>query len=64
MGRFILKRFLYTLPVLWGVTVVVFLLVRILPGDIANYILGSGADPAAIAAPAIPSIPRTGPMAP
>ncbi len=50
MGRFILKRFLYTLPVLWGVTVVVFLLVRILPGDIANYILGSGADPAEIAA--------------
>ena len=35
---------------LWGVTVVVFLLVRILPGDIANYILGSGADPAEIAA--------------
>ena len=50
MGRFILKRFLFTLPVLWGVTVVVFLLVRILPGDIANYILGSGADPAEIAA--------------
>jgi peptide/nickel transport system permease protein len=50
MTRFILKRIAFTLPVVWGVTVVVFLLVRILPGDIANYILGSGADPAEIAA--------------
>ncbi len=50
MTRFVLKRLGFTLPVIWGVTVVVFLLVRILPGDIANYILGSGADPAEIAA--------------
>jgi peptide/nickel transport system permease protein len=50
LARFILKRLAFTLPVLWGVTVVVFLLVRILPGDIANYILGSGADPAEVQA--------------
>lgn len=43
MFRFLLYRIVYTLPVLFGVTVVVFLLVRLLPGDIATYILGAGA---------------------
>jgi peptide/nickel transport system permease protein len=50
VSRFILQRLLYTLPVLFGVTVVVFLLVRLLPGDIADYILGAGAPPEQVAA--------------
>jgi peptide/nickel transport system permease protein len=41
--RVLIQRLIYTLPVLFGVTVVVFLLVRLLPGDIATYILGAGA---------------------
>ncbi|MSQ29874.1 MAG: ABC transporter permease [Dehalococcoidia bacterium] len=50
MGQIILRRIAFTLPVLFGVTVVVFLLVRLLPGDIANYILGAGAPAEQVAA--------------
>ena len=39
MARFIAQRFLLTLPVLWGITVVIFLLVAILPGDIVDILL-------------------------
>ncbi|MFN8556700.1 MAG: ABC transporter permease [Dehalococcoidia bacterium] len=50
MLRYTARRLLFTLPVLWGVTVVVFLLVRLLPGDIATYILGPGAPAEQVAA--------------
>ena len=40
MARFIAQRFLFTLPVLLGASVVTFLLVAILPGDAASDTLG------------------------
>jgi len=47
---FILRRLITALIVLWGTATVVFLLLRVLPGDPAETILaGSGASPAAIA---------------
>ncbi len=50
MFSLIIRRFVTTLVVLWGMITVVFLLLRVLPGDPAETILaGSGASPAAIA---------------
>lgn len=49
MTRFIFTRFLSTLPVLFGVTVVSFLLIQLIPGDPARTILGAEATPQAIA---------------
>ena len=40
MGRFLAQRLPVTLLVLWGVSVVTFLLVAILPGDAASDTLG------------------------
>ena len=40
MGQFILKRLLDTLPVLFGVTVLVFLLLKLVPGDPVVALLG------------------------
>lgn len=48
--RFIGKRLLHTLPVLFGITLVVFLMVRLIPGDPALIILGTHASPERIAA--------------
>lgn len=50
MLSLIIRRLVTTLVVLWGMITVVFLLLRVLPGDPAETILaGSGASPAAIA---------------
>lgn len=49
-GKFIGKRLLFLLPQLIGVTVVVFLLVRMIPGNPAYLLLGQGASDEAVAA--------------
>lgn len=46
----LLMRLVYTLPVLWLVVSVVFLLIHIVPGDPVEQMLGEGARPADIAA--------------
>src|SRR5262245_52678799 len=41
MGKYLLKRLLLTVPTLVGVTLLVFSLVRLIPGDIVDIMLGS-----------------------
>ncbi len=50
MIRFILKRFLYGLLVLFGVVVIIFFLFNVLPGDPARMMLGQRADLASVEA--------------
>jgi peptide/nickel transport system permease protein len=50
MLKYLAKRLLLTVPTLLLVAVIVFLLVRLVPGDPAQVMLGEGADPAAVAA--------------
>ena len=50
MVRYVLKRLLYTLPVIWLVVSVVFLLIHIVPGDPIQQMLGEGAASADIEA--------------
>lgn len=50
MHRYVLKRILYAIPVLLGVTVVVFVLINAAPGSPAVAALGNDATPEAIAA--------------
>ncbi|WP_158966311.1 ABC transporter permease [Chachezhania sediminis] len=45
MGSYILKRLVSALPVLLGITVIVFLIMSLIPGDPATAILGSYATP-------------------
>ena len=45
MGGYILKRLLSAVPVLLGITVIVFLIMAMIPGDPATAILGSYATP-------------------
>lgn len=45
MTRYILKRLLSAVPVLLGITVIVFLIMALIPGDPATAILGSYATP-------------------
>jgi peptide/nickel transport system permease protein len=47
MLRIAIRRFVLAVPILLGVTVIVFLLVNVLPGDPAAAILGDNATPAA-----------------
>ena len=47
--RFILFRPLQFLPVLFGISVITFVLVRLIPGDPARILLGTRATPTAIA---------------
>ncbi|MDR1798540.1 MAG: ABC transporter permease [Bifidobacteriaceae bacterium] len=49
MIRFATKRLLQAIPVLLGLVVLVFIWVRLLPGDPAQAMLGENADPAAVA---------------
>lgn len=42
MSTYILRRILLMIPTLWGAVTLIFLLMRLLPGDVALYILGSG----------------------
>ena len=50
MFRYIFSRILSTIPVLFGVTIVVFLLIRLIPGDPAKSILGGDATAEAVEA--------------
>jgi len=43
--RYIVGRLLQTIPVLWGASLIVFLLIRLIPGDAATVLLGSDATP-------------------
>jgi peptide/nickel transport system permease protein len=49
MGAYILKRLLSAIPVLLGITVIVFLIMAMIPGDPATAILGSYATPENVA---------------
>ena len=50
MVRYVLTRLLYTLPVVWLVVSVVFLLIHLVPGDPIQAMLGEGAASADVAA--------------
>jgi len=45
MARYFLHRFLLTLPALWLVLTMVFLLIHIVPGDAVEQMLGESAAP-------------------
>ncbi|MAM61588.1 ABC transporter permease [Maritimibacter sp. UBA3975] len=45
MGNYILKRLISAIPVLLGITIIVFLIMAMIPGDPATAILGSYATP-------------------
>ena len=49
MLSYILRRLLYTIPVVWGVVTVVFILINVVPGDPARLMLGQRGDPATLA---------------
>ena len=49
MGKFILRRILLLIPILLGLSVLIFLFIRLLPGDPAGAILGERATPENIA---------------
>ena len=49
MGLYILKRLLSAVPVLFGLTVIVFLIMAMIPGDPATAILGAFATPENVA---------------
>ena len=49
MARYILRRFLLTIPVLFGVATLVFALIHLVPGDPAQAMLGDGASPQDVA---------------
>ena len=46
MRKFILRRFLLLIPVLWGVATLVFIVTQVLPGDPVDLMLGETARPA------------------
>ncbi len=50
MSKALLQRVLYTIPVLWLVVSLVFLLIHLVPGDPILQMLGEGAAPADIQA--------------
>jgi peptide/nickel transport system permease protein len=49
VGKFILRRILLLIPILLGVSVLIFMFIRLLPGDPAGAILGERATPEALA---------------
>jgi ABC-type dipeptide/oligopeptide/nickel transport system permease component len=50
MGRYILKRLLWMIPVILGVTILIFTLMYFIPGDPVKMMLGQDTTPAQIAA--------------
>jgi peptide/nickel transport system permease protein len=50
MAAYIIRRIIYAVFVLWGALTVIFMVVRILPGDPATLMLGAGARPEEIEA--------------
>ena len=49
MGKFILRRILLLIPILLGLSLLIFLFIRLLPGDPAGAILGERATPEGLA---------------
>ena len=49
MASYIAKRLLAAIPVLFGLTIIVFLIMAMIPGDPATAILGSYATPENVA---------------
>ena len=49
-GQYILRRLAQMIPVLFGITLVVFALLQLIPGDPATTMLGLQARPEAVAA--------------
>lgn len=49
MGRYLLRRGLSALLVIWGVITIIFLVVRVIPGDPASVLLGTFATPELVA---------------
>ncbi len=47
MGGYVLKRVIYTIPTLIGISILIFMMVRLLPGDIVSVLAGGdvGSDP-------------------
>lgn len=43
MSKYILKRILYMIPVLLGVTLLVFVIMHLAPGNVAQMLLGDNA---------------------
>lgn len=41
MGRYLIRRMLLLIPVLFGVSVLVFALIHAIPGDISNFVIGT-----------------------
>src|SRR5258707_13781267 len=50
LGGYVLRRFLHLVPISLGVTVLVFFLIHLVPGDPAETILGNQATDARVAA--------------
>lgn len=48
MGRYIVKRLIASVFVVWGVVTITFFIVRVIPGDPAAMMLGVSAEPAAV----------------
>ena len=49
MLSYIIRRLLYTVPVIWGVVTVVFILMAVVPGDPARIMMGQRGDPETLA---------------
>jgi peptide/nickel transport system permease protein len=49
MGRYLIRRLIQMLPILFGLTVVIFLMLRLVPGDPAVIMLGNKATPENVA---------------
>ncbi len=49
LGRYLLRRILQIIPVLLGISLIVFMLVRLIPGDPARAMLGTRATPELVA---------------
>ncbi|MCF4151744.1 ABC transporter permease [Dethiosulfovibrio sp. F2B] len=49
MFTYIMRRILYTIPVVWGVVTAVFILVNVVPGDPAMIMMGQRGDPETLA---------------
>lgn len=50
MGRYILNRLLTLVPIVFGISILVFMILHIVPGDPASIMLGTSATPEAVAA--------------
>lgn len=50
MQRYIIRRILGMIPVLFGVSIIVFLMIHLIPGDPISFMLGRVSDPEVIAA--------------